>query len=176
MPSTTFNTGAAEPGPPGEPLPDPDPSNIFFNPSANLFGAAPSPGITLLPGAVPLFKANVTGVPRLVGGIGVYVLDGGSTQEPNVEAAEFAAIQGASGSGALGDEDFFFDAIPLEGAITIVGILLPYVKQVTVPAGFTSPRVFLPGTSGFLRTPVAGRADPFGYLMGPQVAQVSPVV
>ena len=165
-PPTIFNgniVGPQPPGPPGEPLTDPFPANVFFNPATNIDGTVTSPGITLLPGAVPLFKANAQGVPRLVGGVGVVVLDGGV---PDVDAAEFAAIQGASGTGAPGDEDFFFDAIPLEGAITIVGILLPYVKQTTIPSGF-APRVGVaPGD--FLVASRPGRPDPFGYLIGPR--------
>ncbi|CAN0499328.1 unnamed protein product, partial [Discosporangium mesarthrocarpum] len=161
-PPTIFNTNNAQAGPPGEPLPDPNAANIFFNPSRNIDGTFPSPGITLLPGAVPLFKANASGVLRLVGGVGVYVVDG--TNTPDVNAAEFAAIEGASGR-EQGGQSFFFDAIPLEGAITIVGILLPYVQQTTRPDNF-SLRFAAPGA--FLAGPVAGRQDPFGYLMGPR--------
>src|SRR5690606_33394949 len=120
--STNRGAWIADPGPPGAPSaentnntffnntpvvnsPDPDPNvaNRFFLPSRNVDGLFPdvdfdpSPGITLLPGAVPLFKSNGTTL-RLVGGVGVVVLEGG---EPNVDAAEYAAIQGASGSGAL---------------------------------------------------------------------------
>lgn len=150
-----------------------------FRPSRNIqgdiaFGAPPgnpstlsfpSPGITLLPGAVPLFKANSLGIPRLVGGVGCFVRANANV-EPDVDAAEFVAIQAASGSGNFGDEDFFFDAIPLEGAITIVGILLPYVKQTTRPAGYG------PGSlTGFsLLGAIPGRVDPFGYLIGPRAA------
>ena len=169
-PPTQFNTGLAIAGPVGEPDPDPDPANIFFRRSVNTDNTFPSPGITLLPGSVPLFKANGNGVPRLVGGVGVYVVNtsGPDTGLPNVEAGEFAAIQGASGSGAVLDEDFFFDAIPLSGAITIVGILLPYVEQVTIPEGFQERTA---AVGGFVTVPVAGRADPFGYLIGPRTAQ-----
>jgi uncharacterized protein GlcG (DUF336 family) len=170
-PPTLFNTNNAQPGPPGEPLPDPNAANIFFQPSRNIGGTFPSPGITLLPGAVPLFKANASGVARLVGGVGVYVVrtSGPQAGEPDVAAGEYAAIQGASGSGAVGDEDFFFDAIPLEGAITIVGVLLPYVKQTTIPAGYQARVGAAPGA--FVQAPVPGREDPFGYLIGPRPAQ-----
>ncbi|MFK7743189.1 MAG: hypothetical protein AB8H80_22935 [Planctomycetota bacterium] len=178
-PPTAFNTNNVQPGPPGEPIPDPLPANVFFNPSRNInpfdsnnLGTFPSPGITLLPGAVPLFKSNGTRA-RLVGGVGVYVID--SNGNPDVAAAEFAAIQGASPDPEVaGDPDFFFDDIPLEGAITIVGILLPYVLQPTIPAGF-APRNAAPGffvtnfdpgnTDAPTRT---GRPDPFGYLIGPR--------
>jgi uncharacterized protein GlcG (DUF336 family) len=128
------------------------------NPSTTSF---PSPGITLLPGAVPLFKANSFGVLRLVGGVGAFVRAPGAT-DPDIDAAEFCAIEGASGR-ELGGQSFFFDAIPFEGAITIVGILLPYVKQIARPAGYS------PGTSGFtVLGTVPGRVDPFGFLIGPR--------
>jgi uncharacterized protein GlcG (DUF336 family) len=168
-PPTLFNStlGSQPAGPPGEPVTDPFPLNVFYNPARNLDGTLTSPGITLLPGAVPLYKVNAGGVPRLVGGVGVYIRDAGG--DPLVDAAEFAAIQGARGTGAAGDENFFFDAIPLEGAITIVGILLPYVKQTSLPAGF-APRGGAVAPGDFLRAPVAGRPDPFGYLIGPRAA------
>ena len=155
-----------------------------FRPSRNfngntVFPAAPgvsfpSPGITLLPGAVPLYKANSTGVLRLVGGLGCYVRNAAVTPQvagavagdPDVAAGEFAAITGASGSGALGDENFFFN-IPSEGAITIVGILLPYVKQLTRPVGYNAG----PPTPTFVSTTLNGRVDPFGFLIGPRAAQ-----
>ena len=169
-PNTFFNFLNAQPGPPGEPDPDPSAGNIFFNPSRNLDGTFPSPGITLLPGAVPLFKANAGGVLRLVGGVGVYVVDGNG--QPDVAAAEFAAIEGASGR-ELGGDSFFFDAIPLNGAITIVGILLPYVEQLERPAGY-SLRPDPQNVSGDYVTDFGGnvvrdgREDPYGYLIGPR--------
>ncbi|MEZ6036962.1 MAG: heme-binding protein [Planctomycetota bacterium] len=141
--------------------------------------AVASPGITLLPGGIPLFKPNAAGVPRLVGGVGVYVPRTG-TQDPDVAAGEFAAIVGA-GFGAtntFGDEKFFFDAIPLEGAITIVGVLLPYVRQTTRPALY-APRA--PGVVGgylpafptqVLPGPRTGTPDPFGFLIGPLDGQL----
>lgn len=151
-----------------------------FFPSRNIDGSFPSPGITLLPGAVPLYKPDSLGVSRLVGGIGCYVrgasvtppVAGALVGDPDVAAGEFAAITGATGSGAFGDENFFF-AIPSEGAITIVGILLPYVKQVTRPAAYAAGS--LPGLPGFdpnfLVIPGNGQIDPFGYLIGPRAAQ-----
>jgi uncharacterized protein GlcG (DUF336 family) len=144
-----------------------------YRPSRNLNGntlfpaapgpSFPSPGITLLPGAVPLYKANSSGVLRLVGGVGCYVRTPGS--DPDVRAGEFAAISGASGAGSVGDENFFF-AIPSEGAITIVGILLPYVQQTTRPDGYGAG----PAATTFVSTTFDGRPDPFGYLIGPRAA------
>lgn len=193
FPPTFFNFNQTLVGFPEDP--DPDLANRFYLPSRNIdaanadFAAGffagdlnfdPTAGIVLLPGAVPLFKANAAGVPRLVGGVGVYVLDDvtGPQPQPNVEAAEFAAIQGASGAGVAGDEDFFFDGIPFSGQITIIGITLPYVKQTTIPEG-RSPG-FFPRPAGGFRTNFGGlgtrdgRADPFGYLIGPRQA-VEPV-
>jgi uncharacterized protein GlcG (DUF336 family) len=149
-------------------FPDPFFGFAEFLPSVNIDATAPSPGITLLPGAVPLYKANSTGVLRQVGGIGVYIRNG-VAGDPLVDAAEFCAIEGASGR-ELGGQSFFFDAIPLEGAITIVGILLPYVKQVTRPAAFTAGTA--PGPvgvdPGWLVLPSLGQLDPFDFLIGPR--------
>jgi len=197
VPPTFFNRNQTLVGFPEDPGADPleDLNNRFYLPSRSIaeanadfdaFNAGnfpgnlnfdPSPGIVLLPGAVPLFKANASGVPRLVGGVGVYVLDDvtGPQPQPNVEEAEFAAIQGASGTGIAGDENFFFDGIPFSGQITIIGITLPYVKQTTIPEG-RFPGVF-PRPLGGFRTNFGGfatrpgRADPFGYLVGPRAAE-----
>lgn len=141
-----------------------------FARSLNLDGTFPSPGITLLPGAVPLFKLNAEGtMMRLVGGVGCFVrANGAPPPDPNVLAAEFAAISGARGSGAPGDENFFL-AAPNEGAIYLGGILLPYVQQTTIPAGFLPgvPPPPPPG-GGWLVNPVAGIQDPFDFLIGPR--------
>ncbi|MCB9876733.1 MAG: heme-binding protein [Planctomycetes bacterium] len=170
-PPTLYNTGVSVPPPPGEPV-ELNTGNIFFNPSRNIGGTFPSPGITLLPGGIPLFKANGAAVPRLVGGVGVYVVfnSGPNAGQPFVAAGEFAAIQGAKPDPTvLGDPDFFFDDIPLEGAITIVGVLLPYVQQVTRPAGTQARTAAAPGA--FVSAVVAGREDPFGFLIGPRDGQ-----
>ena len=89
-----------------------------------------------------------------------------ATVNPDVLAAEFAAIQAASGTGAVGDENFFF-AIPTEGAITIAGVLLPYIKQTTRPTGLNAG----PIVPTFVSPTRAGRVDPFGFLIGPRPAQ-----
>ncbi len=147
---------------------DPAFGGAEFFPSRNVDGTFPSPGITLLPGAVPLFKPNASGVLRHVGGVGVYVRNG-VAGDPDIAAAEFSAIEGASGREA-GGPSFFFDAIPLEGAITIVGILLPYVAATTRPPGLTAGPP--PGPVGldpnWLVLPGPGQIDPFGYLIGPR--------
>jgi uncharacterized protein GlcG (DUF336 family) len=162
VPPTAFNAGF-EYRPSRNPL-----GNVPFSVNSDVGSASfPSPGITLLPGAVPLFKVNAGGVLRLVGGVGVFVrndLTSDPTAVPDTAVAEYAAIQGASGSGAVGDENFFFDAIPLEGAITIVGVLLPYVKQTTRPSNVGAG----PPALTFTSPPTPGRVDPFGYLIGPR--------
>jgi len=194
VPVTAYNRNQTLVGFPEDPGADPaeDLNNRFFLPSRSIadtnnnFNAGdpgnfpgdanfdPTAGIVLLPGAVPLFKANAAGVPRLVGGVGVYVLDPAFalTPTPIVEEAEYAAIRGASGSGGPGDPNFFFDGIPFSGQITIVGITLPYVKQTTLPEG-RSAGVFPRPGGGFETVFGAsntrrGRADPFGYLIGPR--------
>jgi uncharacterized protein GlcG (DUF336 family) len=193
---TFFNRNQTLVGFPEDPGANPataDLNNRFFLPSRSIAAANadfaagffvgdpnfdPTAGIVLLPGAVPLFKANANGVPRLVGGVGVYVLDPTAVPQPlpNVEEAEFAAIQGASGTGAVGDENFFFDGIPFDGQITIVGITLPYVKQTTRPEN-RNPSVFPRVLGGFITNfggfgTRDGRADPFGYLIGPRAADL----
>lgn len=157
-PATAFNAGAVF-----------NPSRNINNPLNPTTASFPSSGIVPVPGGIPLFKAG-----RLVGGVGVFIGTNAAPAAPQFEAAEFAAITGATGTGAAGDENFFF-SIPTEGAITIGGVLLPYVKQTTRPATFSAgtqppaPTVVL--TNGWLRIPVAGRVDPFGFLIGPRAAQ-----
>ena len=169
-PDTAFN-----PGQEFRPSRNRNQGTVFPAPPGPSF---PSPGITLLPGAVPLFKGG-----RLVGGIGVFVRQD-ATSDPDVEAAEFIAITGARSDGTAGDPNFFFDAIPLEGAITIAGVLLPYVKQTTRPAGYSAG----PAAVEFISPTIDGRVDPFSfvpastspadiaasdasYLIGPRAAQ-----
>jgi uncharacterized protein GlcG (DUF336 family) len=124
-----------------------------FNPgqayprSLNIDGSFPSPGITLLPGAVPLYKNG-----RLVGGVGVY--DRGQS----FEASEFAAFSGADGYRFPAD-------VPPEGAVVLVGIRLPYVASFDRPAG-TAPGAF--GSGAYVVPPRNGNVDPFGYLIGPR--------
>lgn len=149
----------------------------FYNPgqeyprSTNIDGTFPSPGITLLPGAVPLFKTNVEGTMlRLVGGVGVFIRPGGAGTDPDILGAEYAAITGARGSGAPGDEDFFLPA-PGAGAIYLNGILLPYVEQETLPAGAMVGTVPpSPPGAGWLIDPTPGVVPPFDYLIGPRAS------
>lgn len=146
-------------------------AGMEFPRSLNIDGTFPSPGITLLPGAVPLFKTNAEGtMQRLVGGVGVFIRPGGAPADPDVLAAEFAAVTGARGSGAPGNENFFLE-IPLAGAIFLNGILLPYVEQATLPAGAVVGVAPPPPPGGpWLVVPTPGVIDPFGYLIGPRAS------
>lgn len=132
-----------------------------FPPATRLDGSAPGPGLTYLPGGLPLYDRGGAGG-RVVGGVGVY---GASP-----EACEYAAIKGAQGAGTVGDENFYFDAPPA-GAIFLVGVLLPYVAQTTLPAGFGAGS--FPGGGAYAVDPFAfgvfpARPDPVGYLIGPR--------
>jgi len=143
-------------------------AGMEYPPSENIDASFPSPGITLLPGAVPLFKLNAEGtMQRLVGGVGVFIRPGGAPADPDVNAAEFAAFSGALGSGAPLDPNFFLN-IPLAGAIYLNGLLLPYIEQNSLPPGFgagIAPPA--PPDPLWPITPVAGAQDPFGFLIGP---------
>lgn len=135
-------------------------------------GTTPAPGLVGIPGAVPLYKrANgAAGDPgtiqvgrRLVGGLGVYSIDG--TNTPRVDVGEFAAIRGSMALNPNTGEDYTFGPIPNEGAVYLVGVLLPYFGQTTRPAG-TAPGTYDPGLT--LGTPRDGEVDPFGYLISPR--------
>ncbi|MFY9344763.1 MAG: heme-binding protein [Planctomycetota bacterium] len=150
--------------------------NAVFFPSVNsvnvVGNATPSPGITLLPGAVPLFKAAPGQTPRLVGGVGVFVRAGNAN--PDVALAEFLAVEGASGREARtrgllpNTPDFFLDILS-EGAITIAGILLPYIEQTTRPTGASQGPP--PGGGVAVTNGVGGQIDPFNFLIGPRAAR-----
>jgi uncharacterized protein GlcG (DUF336 family) len=128
-------------------------------------GSTPSPGLTALPGGVPLYKRMTVVAPgevarRLVGAIGVYATEGTlGTGNPLPEVSEYAALSGSrtphpvAGSGPPAFEDYTFGPIPPEGAVYLVGILLPYLGQVSPPAGFgpganDGMTVFTSGGSG----------------------------
>ena len=140
-----------------------DPDN-GVPPATNIDDTAPGPGLTYLPGAIPLYKDST----RLVGGVGVY----GTT----LQAAEFAAIAGAAGSGTLADPNFAFPGVPPAGLIFLVGVLLPAFEQTTIPAGM-GPGTFNPAsyvvgptdagpTATFALSPT--QRDPYGDLIGPR--------
>ncbi len=138
-------------------------------PATKIDGTAPGPGLSYLPGGVPLFNAG-----RLVGGIGCYVTDP-TTGDPNVPAMEFAAFSGASTS-----PGFAAVGVPNEGAIFLVGVLLPYLEHTLRPVGVGEiPAASLPATAAGtfedvdpvtvgVQTSRAGSVDPEGYLIGPR--------
>jgi uncharacterized protein GlcG (DUF336 family) len=112
------------------------------------------------PGGVPLFKNGV-----LVGGVGV-VAD-------NYNVAEYAAYEGSVGAG--------FPAMPAApGVVVIDGISLPFVKNTTLPSGYSAgmadgafdigPLASAgPPPEGYLVNPVAG---PIGGLTQADVQQL----
>ena len=138
--STNFN--------PGESLP----------PARSINGANPGLGVAtgkadvndsgpnaVNPGGVPIFKDGV-----LLGGVGVAGAPG--------SVAEFAAYSAATSNG-------FGPSPAPPGVIFIDGIALPFVNQITLPAGMSA------GTAAggtYLVGPVASpQAAPEGYLVGP---------
>lgn len=131
-------------------------------------GTTPTPGLVAIPGGVPLYKraaSNASGARavnrRLVGGLGVYSID--TTNVPRTDIGEFAAIRGSMA--IRNGDDFTFGPIPNEGAVYLVGVLLPYFGQTTRPAG-TSAGIYNPTLT--LGTPRTGDIDPFGYLISPR--------
>jgi uncharacterized protein GlcG (DUF336 family) len=136
-------------------------------------GSVPAPGLVALPGGVPLYKrvASAIAAPgtfgverRLVGALGVYSIDASNTVR--ADAGEFAAITGSKALNPATGEAYDFGPIPNEGAVYLVGVLLPYFGQVARPAGTN------PGTYDPLRTLLdaagGGRTDPFGYVISPR--------
>ena len=135
------------------------------------FQSFPGPGLGYLPGGVPLYKTG-----RLVGAIGCYIPNVDATDpiaapsSADVLTAEFAAVSGAS-SGL----NFAFRPIPDEGAIFLVGVLLPYLQQTSRPAGVGTGVVASMDAAGkFLDTDSVmggvqmsrdGQVDPFGFLI-----------
>ena len=99
------------------------------------------------PGGVPIFKNN-----RVAGGIGVVA----ASTTPNYDAVvEYAGVAGTIGNG-------FAPIVPYPGAVVVGGITLPFVSQITLPAGFSAGA----GDGGFTLAPVAsGGAAPEGDLI-----------
>ena len=105
-PPTAFDPGKAIP--------------ILANPDSSV----PSPGLTALPGGVPLYKrTTASGFDvgrRLVGAVGVYSTDGSGDPQP--ELAEFAALTGAQQVDPNTGQPYLFQPmIPFEGAVFLVG-------------------------------------------------------
>jgi uncharacterized protein GlcG (DUF336 family) len=131
-----------------------------LNPSRSIDGTQPGVGIVtgkndvydsqpfaVNPGGVPLFKGGA------VGGVGVV-----STSS---EIAEYAAYSAANNSSLLPA------SLPAPGVVIIGGIAVPFVNQMTQPAG-TSPGSMAAYSAGSYSVPAtAGTLPPEGYLVGP---------
>ena len=121
--------------------------------SMNSEGSGPGKGITAIPGGIPLFRSG-----NVIGGIGAAGVD--------PDTAEFAVV-----AATLGTEFFVALPLPTPGAVFIDGIRLPYIDQMTRPAGtqpdgapldpanyIVSPRTGEPAADGYLVQPRAGSA------------------
>ena len=174
-PPTTFNVGQDVPLP----------RRIDAN--GNEVFNTPGPGLSYLAGGIPIYKDGLgaagafTFDVRQVGGVGVYITDALGVPQP--QAAEFAAIAGLVGTDPFGqplegivdtpatvaNRNFFFP-VPAQGAIFLVGVLLPEHEQVTLPAGF-GPGTAMGPANGVGLTITASQAGgplPFGYIIGPR--------
>jgi uncharacterized protein GlcG (DUF336 family) len=134
-------------------------SGLSINPATLMNGTSPGLGIitgkldamdsdptAVNPGGVPLFKNG-----HAVGGVGVV------TTSP--EIAEYAAFSAATQSGFLPSAS----QLPSPGVVIIGGITVPFVNQMTAPAGVGA------GTSAgtYLVGPLPGSLPPEGDLVGP---------
>jgi len=98
------------------------------------------------PGGVPIFYQDV-----VLGGIGVV------TSSANLNIAEYAAFTGATTRrGAAGDNFGPTPAPP--GVVYMGGVALPFVDQITLPAGFSAGPVA--GTASFSVSPSNSTGQP----------------
>ena len=131
-----------------------------LNPARSIDGSHPGLGVitgkadtndsnplAVNPGGVPLFNGGA------VGGVGVV------STSPAI--AEYAAYSGAKNSAFLPSPS----QLPGPGVVIIGGVALPFVNQITQPAG-TSPGTL---TGTYSVAPTAGTLPPAGYLIGPNV-------
>jgi uncharacterized protein GlcG (DUF336 family) len=105
------------------------------------------------PGGVPLFKGGA------VGGVGVVTTSSA--------AAEYAAYSGATNSGLLS-----LAQLPPPGVVIIGGIALPFVNQMSLPAGTSTGNLSNYLTTGYSSGPIAGKLPPEGFLVGPNAGSV----
>jgi uncharacterized protein GlcG (DUF336 family) len=122
------------------------------------------------PGGIPIFYKNV-----VLGGIGVV------TTSSNLNVAEYAAFAGST-TARSGPADIFGPTPAAPGVVFIGGIALPFVNQVSRPAGFSAGPIAGTGSyfaaaansqgqppEGDLITPMAG---PLGGLSAAEVTQI----
>lgn len=173
---------------PGKDIPPPRRIDVNGNP---LF-ATPGQGLSYIAGGIPLYKdgiGNGTGVDftfREVGAVGCYVTDP-TTGQPDPLAGEYAALIAAGltstrpfgepvpdppGMLTAGDvvgRNYFFP-VPAQGAIFLVGVLLPEHQQTTRPAGYAAGTGLTPanGIGSTIIAPQGGGVEPFGYMIGPR--------
>ncbi len=127
----------------------------------NIDGTAPGPGITRLPGGIPLYKPGMGAGPddvrRVVGGVGVWIP---GPNGPELDAMEHAALMGAGGFP-------FLPSIPPVGAVYLMGLLLPFVDtdNLNLPAGFSLGTF---GTGAYVVTASDGVPEPSGWLISPR--------
>jgi uncharacterized protein GlcG (DUF336 family) len=122
------------------------------------------------PGGVPIFYKNV-----VLGGIGVV------TTSSNLNVAEYAAFVGST-TARGGPTDTFGPTPAAPGVVFIGGVALPFVSQITLPAGFSAGPVA--GTGSYLVAAtnsqgpppegdlVAPAAGPLGGLSAAEVTQI----
>ncbi len=134
------------------------------------------------------FPTDAALAARVVGSVGVYITD--AMGNPMEDVAEYAAMRSlqsdaaaAGGSGLtnlgvpaaalanpLAELNLFlpFEIVPAQGGIFLVGQLLPYVNQTSLPAG-SAPGVFADdGVNGLtLLASSDGGEQPFGWIIGP---------
>jgi len=133
-----------------------------------------SRGIGVVPGGIALYR----GGSDVVGGVGVFGLDGANTQtrEGN-ELDEFTAVLAGTASDGAGGSFFVHLPLPDPGSVYLDGFRLPFVffgpslKEVPglqTPAGLR-PGTFDPSLIAF--GPRAGKFANEGWLVGPLAGQ-----
>jgi len=110
------------------------------------------------PGGLPIFRGG-----RLLGGIGVAAPGGPGADRDRFEFAALAAF-GNVPAGPAGGLTPFPDPLPPPAVVFIDGVRLPFVEQVTRPAG-TAPDV---ANGAFVLGPADGGCMPEGELVAPR--------
>jgi uncharacterized protein GlcG (DUF336 family) len=112
------------------------------------FDTNDSQPLAVNPGGVPLFKGGA------VGGVGVV--------STSPEIAEYAAFSAAHNSNLLD-----LSHVPAPGVVIVGGIALPFVNQMTIPAGSSPGSMAAYSAGAYIVPPAAGTLPPKGYLVGP---------